>query len=67
MDTWLGKLLDHLRTIGLYDRALLVLTADHGMSFRPGDFMPPADPDHLPGHHACPPVHQSALSSPRPH
>ena len=38
MDTWLGKLLDHLRTIGLYDRALLVLTADHGMSFRPGDF-----------------------------
>ena len=38
VDTWLGRLLDHLRTLGLYDRALLVLTADHGVSFRPGDF-----------------------------
>ena len=38
VDTWLGSLLNHLRTIGLYDRALLVLTADHGISFRPGDF-----------------------------
>ena len=37
VDTWLGRLLDHLRAIGLYDRALLVLTADHGISFRPGD------------------------------
>ena len=39
VDTWLGELLDHLRTMGLYDRALLVLTADHGISFRPGDFI----------------------------
>ena len=39
VDTWLGELLDHLRTMGLYDRALLVLTADHGVSFRPGDFI----------------------------
>ena len=38
VDAWLGRLLDHLQTIGLYDRALLVLTADHGLSFRPGDF-----------------------------
>ncbi len=38
VDTWLGGLLEHLRTIGLYDRALVVLTADHGISFRPGDF-----------------------------
>ena len=38
VDTWLGRLLEHLRTIGLYDRALLVLTADHGISFRPGNF-----------------------------
>ena len=37
VDTWLGELLDHLQTIGLYDRVLLVLTADHGISFRPGD------------------------------
>jgi len=37
MDTWLGRLLDRLRTVGLYDRALLVLTADHGTSFQAGD------------------------------
>ena len=37
VDTWLGDLLDHLRRIGLYDETLLVLTADHGISFRPGD------------------------------
>ena len=37
VDTWLGGLLDHLRAIGLYDKALLVLTADHGVSSRPGD------------------------------
>ena len=37
VDTWLGELLDHLRTIGVYDEALLVLTADHGVSFQPGD------------------------------
>lgn len=38
VDTWLGELLEHLRTLGLYERALLILTADHGTSFRPGDF-----------------------------
>lgn len=37
VDTWLGGVLDHLRTVGLYDQALLVLTADHGTSFQPGD------------------------------
>ena len=37
VDTWLGELLDHLRRIDLYDRSLVVLTADHGVSFRPGD------------------------------
>ena len=44
VDAWLGRLLDHLRTIGLYDQALLVLTADHGVSFRPGDFFRRATP-----------------------
>ena len=39
MDTWLGKLLDRLRTIGLYNSALLVLTADHGTSFQAGDLL----------------------------
>ena len=37
VDRWLGELLAHLNDAGLYDRSLLVLTADHGVSFRPGD------------------------------
>jgi hypothetical protein len=35
-DRVLGRLLARLRTTGLYDRALLVVTADHGVSFRAG-------------------------------
>jgi hypothetical protein len=38
VDTLLGKLLTRLKTVGLYDRALLVIVADHGVSFRAGDF-----------------------------
>ena len=34
-DRLLGELLRRLRTIGLYDQALLVVAADHGVSFRP--------------------------------
>ena len=37
VDRWLGELLEHLKGAGLYDRSLLVLTADHGVSFRPGE------------------------------
>ncbi len=37
VDTWLGALLSHLQETGLYDQTLLVITADHGVSFRPGD------------------------------
>ncbi len=35
VDRLLGRLLSRLRATGLYDRALLVVTADHGVSFRP--------------------------------
>ena len=38
MDTLLGKLLRKLKAAGLYDPALIVVTADHGVSFRPGDY-----------------------------
>lgn len=38
MDTLVGKLLRKLKTVGLYDPALIVVTADHGVSFRPGDY-----------------------------
>ncbi|MGH2945584.1 MAG: sulfatase-like hydrolase/transferase [Solirubrobacteraceae bacterium] len=36
-DRLLGQLLDRLRSDGLYDRALIVVTADHGVSFRAGE------------------------------
>jgi Sulfatase len=35
-DRVLGRLLDRLQASGLYGRALLVVTADHGVSFRAG-------------------------------
>lgn len=35
-DRLLGELLATLQEFGLYDRALLVVTADHGVSFHPG-------------------------------
>ena len=36
LDGWLGALLDRLRTLGLFDRAVIVITADHGVSFEAG-------------------------------
>lgn len=36
-DRLLGELLGELQRIELYDRALLIVTADHGASFWPGD------------------------------
>ena len=36
VDTLIGRLLDRLEATGLLDRCLLVVTADHGVSFRPG-------------------------------
>jgi hypothetical protein len=44
VDGLMGALVDRMRAIGLYDRALLVVTADHGASFRPGaNFKGPED------------------------
>ncbi len=37
VDTLLGLIIERLRQTGLYDRSLIVVTADHGASFRPGD------------------------------
>jgi sulfatase-like protein len=37
-DRMLGKLIDRLKRFGLYDRSLLVITSDHGISFRAGHF-----------------------------
>jgi len=35
-DTLLGRLVDRMRKVGIYDDALIVITADHGASLRPG-------------------------------
>jgi hypothetical protein len=35
-DRLLGALIDRLRRTGLYDRSMIVVTADHGVSFHPG-------------------------------
>jgi hypothetical protein len=35
-DRMIGDLIERLRAAGLYDRSLLVVTADHGMAFLPG-------------------------------
>ena len=37
VETWLGRLLAHLEEVGIYDRALVVVMADHGISFRAGE------------------------------
>ena len=36
LDRWLGTLLDRLKSLDLYDRSVIVLTADHGVSFTAG-------------------------------
>jgi hypothetical protein len=43
VDRLVGRLVARLRSEGLYDRALLILTADHGISFRPGSSRRTAD------------------------
>ncbi len=38
-DALVGEIRDRLTRAGLFDRAVIVVTADHGASFRPGDHM----------------------------
>ncbi len=37
VDLWIGRIVERLRQLDLYDRSLIVLAADHGVSFRPDD------------------------------
>jgi GNAT superfamily N-acetyltransferase len=46
-DRVLGRLLARLRSKGLYKRAVLVVTADHGISFREGQKRRPLSPVNL--------------------
>ena len=44
VDTLLGRLVARLREVGIYDDALVVITADHGASLQPGlSFRQPED------------------------
>jgi hypothetical protein len=46
-DRLVGKLLDRLRETGLFDKCLLIVTADHGISFRTGDARRSPTPENL--------------------
>jgi len=37
VDKLLGELIARLKAVGLYDRSLIVITADHGVGFQPND------------------------------
>jgi len=45
VDTWLGQLVTKLKNEGLYERSLIILTADHGVSFEPGSGRRDAPPE----------------------
>ncbi len=45
LDSWLGKLVGKLKKEGLYEQSLIVLTADHGVSFEPGSGRRDAPPE----------------------
>ena len=36
VDLLIGELLDHLRSVGLFERSVVAIMADHGTAFRPG-------------------------------
>ncbi len=38
-DRLLGELLDRLEATGLFDQSLIIVTADHGISFWPGEYL----------------------------
>ncbi len=38
VDALVGRLVARLEQLGLFDQTLVIITADHGISFRPGDF-----------------------------
>jgi len=47
VDTLLGRLLRRLDRAGLYDRSLVVVVADHGVSFRPGQSLRAVGPSNF--------------------
>ena len=47
VDTLVTRLLERLRDQGVYDRAMVVVTADHGIAFQPGESSRGADKDRV--------------------
>jgi hypothetical protein len=47
VDKLVGDLLNRLKTVGLYDQSLIVITADHGVSFWPKESRRGASPVHI--------------------
>jgi hypothetical protein len=46
-DEVLGKIVARLRSAGLWNRSLVIVTADHGVSFHPGGHRRYVDPDNV--------------------
>jgi hypothetical protein len=47
VDNFLGDLKKRLTSAGLYDDALVIITADHGVAFRPGSYRRDFDEDNV--------------------
>lgn len=47
-DKLFGELIEQLKDAGVYDDSLIVVTADHGVSFRPGDLLRPLSKSNFP-------------------
>jgi hypothetical protein len=54
VDRLTGELVDHLKAVGLYDPALIIIAADHGASFRPDDSRRSVTPTNYPDIMAIP-------------
>lgn len=53
VDAWIGDFLSKLKDMGIYDKSLIILVADHGESF-----------SHQYGQHGGPALHQELISVP---
>ena len=65
-DRLLGTFIDRLHATGLWDKALVVVTADHGISFRGGDLRRDPSKTNLGRPRVHPAVRQAARDRPGP-
>ena len=48
VDRLIGHLIDRLKRVGLYDKSIVIVTADHGANFEPKEYMREIDRASLP-------------------